>query len=149
MQVLAIPAQGFQLLVPVSMVAQVAGRLPLTPTSLDIPGAAGIIQWRQFSLPLFRTSELLGRGAADDDDFRHVVVLWPMKSAGNRSFVALTSPGPPRVIDVDDHPATDGDAGIPWVLAYVSLPEGLGVIPDIDALARRAWNRSASGTGND
>ena len=149
MQVLSIPARGFQLLVPLSMVAQVAGRLPLSPASLDIPGAAGMIQWRQCSLPLFRTSELMGGRAADDEEFRHVVVLWPMKSAGNRSFVALTSQGPPRVIDVGDPPAADGDAGIPWALAYASLPDGLGVIPDIDALARRAWNRHAQGTHDD
>ncbi len=148
MQVLAIPARGIQLLVPVSMVAQVAGRLPVTPTSLDIPGAAGIIQWRRISLPLFRTSELLG-GGADDDGFRHVVVLWPMRSAGSRSFVALTSTGPPRVIDVDDLPAADGDPGMPWTLACASLPDGLGVIPDIDALTRRAWSRPAPGAGND
>ena len=66
-------------------------------------------------------------------------MLWPMKSAGSDSFVALTSLGPPRVVDATGLPAADDDAEMPWALGYVNLSEGLGVIPDIDSLARTAW----------
>ena len=149
MQVLTVAGRGFRLLVPVSLVAQVAGRMPLTPTALDIPGAAGIVQWRNYSLPLFLTSELMGGPAGDDDGYANVVVLWPMKSAGKSSFMALTSLGPPSVIEVDELPAADGNAGKPWVLAHVRLPDGPGVIPDLDALARRAWNRNKGEPDND
>jgi chemotaxis signal transduction protein len=139
MQVLAVKASGFQLLLPVNMVAQITGKLPVQPGNLGIPGAAGLIQWREFNLPLFRTSELFGGKESDDDSYERVVVLWPMKSAGTHSFIALTSLGPPRVVDVSGLPAADDDAEMPWALGYVNLADGLGVIPDIDALASEAW----------
>lgn len=139
MQVLTVSARGFQLLLPVNMVAQITGPVPVVPGSLDIPGCAGTIQWREYSAPLFRTSELMGGGAADDNGYERIVVIWPMRSAGNHSFIALTSLGPPRVIDVSELPAADEDADMPWALSYVTLPDGLGVVADIDALARKAW----------
>ena len=140
MQVLTVLATGFQVLLPVNMVAQITGPVPVKPSDLNIPGAEGSIQWREYSLPLFRTSELMGGLPQDDDQYERVVVLWPMRSAGNRSFVALTSLGPPRVMDVSELPAAEEDAEMPWALGYVSLPDGLGVVADIDALAQRAWN---------
>jgi hypothetical protein len=144
MQVLTVSAAGFQLLLPVNTVAQITGRLPIQQGSIGIKGAAGFVQWREFNLPLFRTSELFGRKKSDDENYERIVVLWPMKSAGSRSFIALTSLGPPRVVDISDLPAAEGDAEMPWALGYVNLADGLGVIPDIDGLARRAWGMEAA-----
>lgn len=139
MQVLTVMAKGFQLLLPVNMVAQITGPVPVKPSTLDIPGTQGMIQWREYSLPLFRTSELMGGLPQDDDQYERIVVLWPMRSAGNRSFIGLTSLGPPRVMDASELPPAEEDAEMPWALGYVSLPDGLGVVADIDSLAQRAW----------
>ena len=42
MQVLTVKAAGFQLLLPVNMVAQITGKLPVQPGHLEIAGARGI-----------------------------------------------------------------------------------------------------------
>ncbi len=147
MQVLTVTAAGFQLLLPVNMVAQITGRMQPDPVGPPMTGVCGMVQWREFRLPLFRTSELFGGKAEDDENYERIVVLWPMKSAGRESFIGLTSLGPPRVVDVTDLPAAREDAGMPWSLGYVDLADGLGVIPDIDALARQAWTTGDSGLG--
>ncbi len=139
MQILSIPARGFQLLVPVSMVAQVIARVASTPTALEIQGLDGMIRWNDLRLPLFRTSELMGGKPSDDGDYRQIVVLWPMRSAGRQSYLALTSLDTPEVVPAADWLEAEGVMPRPWALAYAAMPNGLGVIPDLDALARRAW----------
>ncbi len=141
MQVLAIPCKRCELLVPLGMVAEVVGRVPVAPAVLDIRGFAGVIHWNGCHLPLFRTSELMGGAASDDQGYRQTVVLWPMKSAGNRSYMALTSLGTSKVIPVGELAPPEEHVMFPWALACAAMPEGLGVIPDLEALALRAWHQ--------
>ena len=140
MQVLSLPTNSYQLLVPISMVAQIVGRSNIAE-SLDInhDHLAGMIVWRDYDVPLIRSSELTGQGLNADQGFERMVILWPMKSASNRAFIALTSMGAPRVIEVDTQQMISMETPVPYSIGVVELDAGLGVIPDISRLSEELY----------
>ncbi len=138
MQVLSLNAQGFQVLVPVNMVAQILGTAPLdTPDPklrAAMPFLCGNFSWREFQVPLFDISALHVKASAGND-YERMVVLWPLSSAGKKGFLALTSLGPPRVVDITDEPAAGQKPDFQFMTSCVNLPDGLGVIPDLQQLS--------------
>ena len=139
MQTLAIPADSFHLLIPVSLVAQIVGTQKVNPAAAKIPAQEGYIRWREFDIPLLRSAELITGASGIDSDYQRIIVLWPMKSATKRSFIALTSMGPPRVIDIVSQSAPENAPNFKYTLGYVELEDGLGVIPDVERIANTLY----------
>lgn len=141
MKVLAIAANNYQLLLPISMVAQIVG-LDTINRSPDIQHEhlAGLVTWRGYDIPLIRSSELTGQRLNADQEFERIVILWPMKSASNRSFLALTSMTAPRVIEIDREQLISTKTRIPYSQGVVQLDDaGFGIIPDIARLAAEIY----------
>ncbi len=136
MQVLTLQAAGFQILIPVSMVAQIVGSVPVSTSDIEFPALAGHISWREYTVPLLKSSELMAHLAGADDDYQRIVILWPMKSTANDAFLALTSLDSPRVIDISDQQATDEGSEMDYMLGAVQLEGDPGVIPDIGQICR-------------
>jgi len=137
MQVLTLAGQDFKVLLPVNMVAQIIGRSTVTPPSDgEFKSLAGSFRWREYGVPLLRTSELMGKSSTADEDYERIVVLWPMKSASSRSFIGLTSLAPPRVVEITDQPSAEMITEMPYALVCLQLENELAVIPDIDQVSR-------------
>ncbi|MGI9317155.1 MAG: chemotaxis protein CheW [bacterium] len=143
MQVLSLTAQGLKILLPVNMVAQIIGRAKLVQDPAQrFKSNAGDFRWREYSVPLLRTSELVGASESADDEYERIVVLWPMKSASSRSFIGLTSLAPPRVIEISGQPSAERPADTQYILDCVQLDGDLGLIPDIDQVSRDLFEDS-------
>jgi len=138
MQVLSLNAQGFQVLVPVSMVAQILGTAPLSNPKSEVvqsmPFLCGNFQWREYQVPLFDISAMHVSGAAGSS-YERMVVLWPLASAGKRAFFALTSLGPPRVVDINEGSIAGHLPDFKYMSGSVNLPDGLGIVPDLQKLS--------------
>ena len=118
------------------MVAQILGRGPVSPISNPaLPALAGNVSWREFSVPVCRSSQLLGYDEAADRDYERVVVLWPMKSSHSRAFLGLTSLTAPRVLDVGEGSVPNDAPELSFALDYLMVDGQLGVIPDIERLS--------------
>ena len=137
MQVLSLTARDVKILLPVNMVAQIIGRANLfSEDELAFQSSAGTFKWREYSVPLLRTSQLMGGDESADEGYERIVVLWPMKSATSRSFMGLTSLMPPRVIDITNQPSADPPSDTPYLLDCVRVNDELALIPDIDKVSR-------------
>lgn len=137
MQVLTLAGQDFKILLPVNMVAQIIGRSTVTPPADgEFKSLAGSFRWRDYAVPLLRTSELMGKSSTADQDYERIVVLWPMKSASSRSFIGLTSLAPPRVVEITEQPSSEMITEMPYALSCLQLENELAVIPDIDQVSR-------------
>ena len=67
------------------------------------------------------------------------VILWSLKGERADGFFALTSAGPPRAVEIDARPAAAPSAAGEQpdnVLGYVALDGRIGIIPDLENLAR-------------
>lgn len=126
------------MLVPVNMVAQILGTSPLTDPDPErvasMPFLCGNFQWREFQVPLFDISAMQVSGSAGSD-YERMVVLWPLASAGKKGFFALTSLGPPRVVDITDDALPGQLPDFQYVSGSVNLPDGLGIVPDLQKLS--------------
>ncbi len=140
MQVLALPASGFQILVPVNMVAQIVGMLPVSTADMEFRSLSGQIRWREYTVPLLKSSELLTGIPGADTNYQRIVILWPIKNTANDAFIALTSLGAPKVIDITDQPVAETAIELTYTLGLIELDSELGVIPDIGALCRDMYN---------
>jgi chemotaxis signal transduction protein len=144
MQVLSISAQNLKVLLPVNMVAQIIGRTNLDPGSNhEFRSNAGQFRWREYSVPLLRTSQLMGGSQSADDDYERIVVLWPMKTATSRSFIGLTSLTPPRVVEITDHPSVEAPTDARYVMDCLRIENEVALIPDIDQVSTELFNSSA------
>ena len=143
MQVLSISAQDLKVLLPVNMVAQIIGRSNLDPGSGDdFKSNAGHFRWREYSVPLLRTSQLMGGSQSADDNYERIVVLWPMKSATSRSFIGLTSLAPPRVVEITDQPSVTAPDEAQYVMDCLRIENELALIPDIERISRELFKSS-------
>jgi len=140
MQVLSLFADGFQVLLPVNMVAQIIGPTQVAEADPAVRGMTGKIRWREFEVPLLLTSELMAGKTGSDTGFERIVVLWPMKSAGAQGFLAMTSLGPPRVVDIEDQTAPSTMPNLDYLLGAVVLDSGIAAIPDIDRVSAELYN---------
>jgi hypothetical protein len=139
MQVLALQAAGFQVLVPVNMVAQIVGTVPVSTSDMEFPALAGQFRWREYTVPLLKSSELMSHLAGADDDYQRIVILWPIKSTTNEDFLALTSLDSPKVIEISDQQATDELSEMDYILGAVQLEGDPGVIPDIGRICTELY----------
>ena len=148
MQVLTLKAQPRNLLVPVSMVAQILGHEKEEVYAHSLPFVSSSIQWREFRVPLVYSSHMLGAAPGSDRNFERAVVLWPMEGTRNTDLFALTSMDSPRVVTIGDGSGQSevleeagrlADSG--YVLGGAELEGAEGVIPDLSALARDIFSR--------
>lgn len=145
MQVLSLTGKGFQLLLPVNMVAQILGRTALSESvATDTGYVIGSVGWREFQVPVCASSRLLGFEPAADRDYERVVVLWPMKSAHTGAFMGLTSLTAPRVIDIVDPTSPEHPPELDFALDYLMIDGELGVIPDIERLSNTLYTETAN-----
>ena len=135
MQVLAISTSAFQVLVPVNMVAQIIGPVSVAPAESMIRGMDGEIPWREFMVPLLHTAELFTGHEGLDLGYERIVVLWPMKSAGNRGFISMTSMTAPRVIEVEDQDFSDLPADFEFCMGAVHMGDNMSLIPDLEKVS--------------
>ncbi len=102
MQVLTLKAQPRNLLVPVSMVAQILGHEKEDLYAHSLPFINSCIQWREFRVPLVYASHMLGAPPGSDRNYERAVVLWPMEGTRNTDLFALTSMDSPKVVTIGE-----------------------------------------------
>ncbi len=144
MQVLSLGTCAGSLLVPVGVVAQIAGSEERISQAHELPFIRNQIQWREYSMPLVYSSEMLGAGVGSDDACKRSVIFWPMKGCGHTELFALTSLDSPKVLNLDeDVAAVRVDTGegayslynSRYVLGLVRLEDKPGIIPNLKYLA--------------
>ena len=140
MQALAIPLGAFDMLIPVNMVAQITGVTDVSASELSMPNIEGNIQWRDYQVPLIRAGELISGVSGIDDGYKRIVVLWPMKTADKKSFMAFVSKSAPKVVDIVSQSAPEHHPEFNYVLGYVDLMGGLAVIPDIERISTQLFS---------
>jgi hypothetical protein len=139
MQALFINAGTGNLIIPVSVVAQIVGAVAVAPSRYDHEAIIGDITWRTFSMPLVRSSVMLGEGAEGDSGFERAVILWPMKQCKETEFFALTCFGSPRVVDARALAAPEpSEKTLPSskILGYIQVESELAAVPDLGKVAR-------------
>jgi hypothetical protein len=143
MQVLSLETKAGALLVPVSMVAQILSRSEPAEFSHSLPFIRSSVQWREYSVPLVYSSELLGEMQGSDEDYRRGVVFWPLKGTGATDLFALTSLESPKVITIASDTTLTSSQGekLPSGISSDFIIGGLeaegqtGYIPDLKHLA--------------
>ena len=140
MQVLALESIVGNILVPVSMVAQIVSRSLTKPFQSYADFVSSSIDWRDIEIPLIYSSEMLGAESGADAEFERAVVLWPMKGRQAADLFALTSMGSPHVVSIDEDTKRMEDNGSSvisnesareYVLDYLQIEGHPAVIPDL------------------
>jgi hypothetical protein len=140
MQVLALESKAGNILVPVSMVAQIVSRSLMKPFQCHVDFVSSSINWRDIEIPLVYSSEMLGAESSSDAEFERAVVLWPMKGGQAADLFALTSIGSPHVVTIDADIKRMGDNGSSvvskesareYVLDYLEVEGRPAMIPDL------------------
>ena len=152
------PAPLPPLVIPAGRVAAIVDAVELQPSGREHQWICGEFHWRGFRVPVINAAAAFGAaretdsetGETDDETGGETVVeqtqpggysviLWSLKGERADGFFALTSAGPPRAIEIDARPAAAPSATGEQpnnVLGYVALDGGIGIIPDLENLAR-------------
>lgn len=142
MQVLSITSTRGGLFIPLSIVAQVIRNSEGRDWDSELDFVESTVNWRDYSVPLVKSSELLGAGINADRNYNRAVVLWPMKSGGKTDLFALTSLDSPRVLTIDsslESIKTAEDLELvnhnPYLLDAVEIDGIRGFIPNLDTIS--------------
>ena len=140
MQVLALEFKAGNILIPISMVAQIVSRSLVKPLHCNADFVSSTISWRDIKIPLVYSSEMLGAESGSDSEFERAVILWPMKGNQAKDLFALTSIGSPHVVTIEADVKRLKDSGssiVPkesarkYVLDYLQVEGKPSVIPDL------------------
>ena len=140
MQVLALESKAGNILVPVSMVAQIVSRSLMKPFQNHADFVSSSINWRDIEIPLVYSSEMLGADSGSDAEFERAVVLWPMKGRQAADLFALTSLGSPHVVTIDEgikrvegngSSVITNETAREYVLDYLQIEDRPAMIPDL------------------
>ena len=151
------------LVIPAGRVAAIIDAVELQPSGREHQWICGEFHWRGFRVPVINaaaafaaadetdgeTGDETGGETADETVGKTVieqtqpggysVILWSLKGERADGFFALTSAGPPRAVEIDARPAAAPSATGEQpdnVLGYVALDGRIGIIPDLENLAR-------------
>ena len=145
--VLEPPGPSAPLVIPAGRVAAIIDAVELQPSGREHQWICGEFHWRGFRVPVINAAAAFA--AADETVSETVieqtqpggysVILWSLKGERADGFFALTSAGPPRAVEIDARPAAAPSAAGEQpdnVLGYVALDDRIGIIPDLENLAR-------------
>ena len=147
------------LVIPAGRVAAIVDAVELQPSGREHQWICGEFHWRGFRVPVINAAAAFGAARETDSETGdetdgetgnetvveqtqpggYSVILWSLKGEQADGFFALTSAGPPRAIEIDARPAAAPSATGEQpnnVLGYVALDGGIGIIPDLENLAR-------------
>ena len=139
------------LVIPAGRVAAIVDAVELQPSGREHQWICGEFHWRGFRVPVINAAAAFGAARETDGETGdetvveqaqpggYSVILWSLKGERADGFFALTSAGPPRAIEIDARPAAAPSATGEQpnnVLGYVALDGGIGIIPDLENLAR-------------
>ena len=140
MQVLTLQFKAGNILIPISMVAQIVSRSAIKPFHCRADFVSSKIIWRGIEIPLVYSSKMLGAESGSDTEFERVVVLWPMKGNQAEDLFALTSIGSPHVVNIDsdverleNHELSivSKESSRKYVLDYLQVEGKPSVVPDL------------------
>lgn len=134
---LAIPLNGYALLVPGTAVAEVADPGETDPLPYSPPWLLGVMRWRGLNIPLVAFEKLIDDSDEVAVEPTRVVVLNTLNGDEKLPFVALAASGIPRLaivredsIDPCEKRSEDGDI----LLRRVKMDNSEFIIPDFDLL---------------
>ena len=153
------PAPLAPLVIPAGRVAAIVDAVELQPSGREHQWICGEFHWRGFRVPVINAAAAFGAAHETDGETDgesggetdgetvveqaqpggYSVILWSLKGERADGFFALTSAGPPRAIEIDARPAAAPSATGEQpnnVLGYVALDGRIGIIPDLENLAR-------------
>ena len=145
------PAPLPPLVIPAGRVAAIVDAVELQPSGREHQWICGEFHWRGFRVPVINAAAAFGAAREIDGETDgetvveqtqpggYSVILWSLKGERADGFFALTSAGPPRAIEIDARPAAAPSATGEQpdnVLGYVALDGRIGIIPDLENLAR-------------
>ena len=149
MQVLSFEVEPGNLLVPISMVAQIIRRSELQEYHHKLPIVRQSLNWREKQIPLVNSSELLGSAMDSDKQYQRAVVLWPMQGTKPTDVFALTSLNSPRIEVIDSSVGSINRADMVahgltyghFTLGVFSFQDRMSFIVDLAKLATVIYSR--------
>lgn len=134
------------LVIPAGLVAAIVGAVEAQPSGREHQWICGDFHWRGLPVLVINPAAFGAENETGGEQAQpcgYSVILWPLKGGRADRFFALTSAGPPRVVEIDGSPASAPSAteGQPDnVLGYVALDRRTGMIPDLEKLAREIFH---------
>ena len=134
--VLLVPTGNGRLVLPSGMVCEVVQNIEILPTPGTKDWVLGYCIWRNVPVPMISFERLLGTKEADIE-MKRMVIMYPLPGREEYDYFGIATNGQPRSGKVGaDVKITKVLTDMPqrYVSAAVELPDGLGIIPDFQAL---------------
>ena len=144
---LTLELHGVKLLLPNTLVAEVAETIEVTAAANTPDWLSGFISWRGRTIPLVSFEHLLGKDTIGRHDESRMVVLNTLNNNPRIPFIALEIQGLPHLsllkhgmLEYDENNTLDE----PVVLSGLRLDGEALVVPNIDAIERMLENLGIS-----
>ena len=150
MQALTLDTLFGQLLIPISMVAQIASRSEHKDIERSLSFVNSSISWREYNIPLVSSSEMLGAERGADDNYDRAVILWPIQGAENQDLFALTSLESPKIINISNQIKSNeqqgrelitDDTARQFILDFPDIDGHVCFIPDLSLISKLIFKR--------
>ncbi len=136
---LSIPLNGSTLLLPNTAVAEVTEFGEPTPLTNGPGWLLGLLRWRGISIPVLAMESLVATANIPSSGTpAKVVVCNTLNGNSKLPFIAMAASGIPRLTWVREEALDEGEkretGDHSAVLRNVKMPDGEGIIPDLDLL---------------
>jgi len=142
---LLVPTQPGVMVLPSAMVCEVQAGSGI----LSVPGTRawvlGYVMWRDMPVSVVSYDRLVG-GTCTVADIRKLVILYPLPGRPRHDFFAFATHAEPRTSFIDSgFEPESGPQGLPrqHIAAFLKMPQGLGIIPDFQALKSAFYGRDS------
>lgn len=133
---LLVPVDAGLLVLPTAMVSEVRTAIGIRPVPGTRPWMLGYVIWRGVPVSVVSFDRLFG-GHHRGDDIRNLVVLYPLPGRQSYDYIAIATHAEPHTTFIDSavQPGSvPADLPLKYVAGLLTLPQGLGIIPDFHAL---------------
>jgi chemotaxis signal transduction protein len=138
--ILQIPIRMMTIVIPISNTAEVINVGELVSIPCSPAWVQGAVAWRNRAIPVFAFEALLGKPISPITSRSKVVIFNPLVGRRDWEFFGMLStsePHPGMVDNVGPLTTTKPEfADNPYVAAEIRLEEKLGLIPNLDTMAR-------------
>ena len=134
---LLVPLAGESMLLPNSVVAEVANWAEPEPFRTAPVWLHGEMSWNDWKVPVVSYSTLAQEGVDDRVGAgTRILILRTLKEGSTLPYIGVVIQGLPRIVTVTrDGLSNAGDGATEHVFKTVEVDEQLALIPDLDALS--------------
>lgn len=145
---LLLPLAELILIVPSLCVAEIMRLRELKPIDPAPPWLYGMLQWRQFRVPVISFEAMNGEDAPDFGSGSRIVLLSTVDDPRDLPYLGVMTRGVPHLLRItpeDLGPGPQGDAG-PAALQRVTVFGQQAAIPDLDYIQSQLISHLSAAT---